>query len=105
LDVPESYEHYLTSDKICTTFGKGKYILKKKKYTLLYFVGDSICMGDRGAGLVAEYNEKYYIFGVLSFSPPSGIGKCDTSEYGLYTRVESYIDDFILEKVARYNTV
>jgi secreted trypsin-like serine protease len=89
LDVPESYEHYLTSDKICTTFGKG----------------DSICMGDRGAGLVAEYNEKYYIFGVLSFSPPSGIGKCDTSEYGLYTRVESYIDDFILEKVARYNTV
>jgi secreted trypsin-like serine protease len=82
-----------------------RYIKKKKKYTLLYFVGDSICMGDRGAGLVAEYNEKYYIFGVLSFSPPSGIGKCDTSEYGLYTRVESYIDDFILEKVARYNTV
>ncbi|XP_068893727.1 uncharacterized protein [Tenebrio molitor] len=89
LDIPERYEQYLTSDKMCTTFG----------------VGDSICMGDRGAGLVAKYNHKYYIFGVLSVSPRSGIGKCDTSKYGLYTRVDSYIDDFILEKVARYNTV
>jgi hypothetical protein len=58
-------------------------------------------MGDRGAGLLAEHKHKYYIFGVLSFFP----GKCDIGEYGLYTRVDPYVDNFILEKVARYNTV
>jgi secreted trypsin-like serine protease len=69
---------------------------------LVCFVGhNGICMGDRGTGLVAEHNNKYYIFGVLSFFP----GKCDIGEYGLYTRVDPYVDNFILEKVARYNTV
>ncbi|KAJ3618905.1 hypothetical protein MTP99_005705 [Tenebrio molitor] len=86
LDVPESYEQYLTSDKMCTIFDTRHNV---------------ICMGDRGAGLVAEHNNKYYIFGVLSFFP----GKCDIGEYGLYTRVDPYVDNFILEKVARYNTV
>jgi secreted trypsin-like serine protease len=86
LDVPESYEKYLTSDKMCTIFDTRHNV---------------ICMGDRGAGLVAEHNNKYYIFGVLSFFP----GKCDIGQYGLYTRVDPYVDNFILEKVARYNTV
>ncbi|KAJ3649365.1 hypothetical protein Zmor_021115 [Zophobas morio] len=90
-NLPEDFEVYLTSDKMCAGY------LRK---------GESICRGDDGGGLVFKHNGRYYLTAVTSLSPASFSDRrdCNSQNYGLYTKVSSYLNSFILSKLAEYNS-
>ncbi|KAJ3665177.1 hypothetical protein Zmor_000686 [Zophobas morio] len=90
-NLPEDYEIFLTSDKICAG-----YIDK----------GTSACKGDSGGGLVFKHDGRYYVTGIVSISPtsPTSVEGCDSQQYTLYTQVSKYIDNFILAKLAQYKS-
>jgi secreted trypsin-like serine protease len=86
--LPPNFETYLTSETLCAGYQNET----------------SVCINDGGGGLVFKHiNNRFYILGVLCFFPGTIIGDCVTHEYTLYTDVKFYIDNFLLEKIARYN--
>ena len=66
----------------------------------------SICKGDSGGGLVFKQSGRYYLIAVTSLVPSlhDDVGGCDSQNYGLYTKVSSYINSFILSKLAEYKS-
>ncbi|XP_063918856.1 uncharacterized protein LOC135134166 [Zophobas morio] len=88
-DLTQDLIEYLTDDKLCAGFLNSSI---------------SVCKGDSGGGLVAKYNKRYYIIGIVSISPQgeSANGGCNSQTYTLYTRFSYYIESFILEKEARF---
>ncbi|RZC36204.1 Trypsin domain containing protein, partial [Asbolus verrucosus] len=87
LNLPEDYEVYFTYDKFCAGY------LNKS-------VG--ICKGDAGSGLMLKHNDRYYITGIVSIGVRSSTGGCDSQQYGLYTSVYKYLEEFILDKISRF---
>ncbi|GLV43966.1 modular serine protease [Carabus blaptoides fortunei] len=75
--VPENFIRFLTSDKFCAGFTNGS----------------SVCHGDSGGGLVFKKpdTKKYYLRGLVSVGPLTE-GKCDSRQYGAYTKVSDYMD-------------
>lgn len=69
---------------------------------LLYSSGTSVCQGDSGGGLVFRHNTRFYLRGIVSISPRSPSGSCDSNQYALYTKVSNYID-FISNVEEVYN--
>ncbi|XP_063925821.1 modular serine protease-like [Zophobas morio] len=90
-ELPEDYDIYLTHDKMCAG-----YIDK----------GTSVCRGDSGGGLVFKHDGRYWITGIVSIAPtsPENVSGCDSSKYGLYTKVSNYVNSFILKMLAKYKT-
>ncbi|KAJ3665180.1 hypothetical protein Zmor_000688 [Zophobas morio] len=90
-NLPEDYDIYLTYDKMCAGY------LEK---------GTSVCKGDSGGGLVFKHDGRYYVTGIVSLSPTSPflVNGCDSQQYGLYTQVSKYINNFILAKLAEYKS-
>ncbi|XP_063925673.1 modular serine protease-like [Zophobas morio] len=90
-ELPEDYDIYLTHDKMCAG-----YVDK----------GISVCKGDSGGGLVFKHGDRYWITGIVSVAPVSSnnVNGCDSSQYGLYTKVSNYIKSFILKILAKYET-
>ncbi|RZB39484.1 Trypsin domain containing protein, partial [Asbolus verrucosus] len=86
-NLPEDYEIYLTYDKFCAGY------LDK---------GVGICKGDTGSGLMLKHNGRYYITGIVSIGVRPSTGECDGQQYGLYTSVYKYLEEFILDKVSRF---
>ncbi|KAJ3649363.1 hypothetical protein Zmor_021113 [Zophobas morio] len=90
-NLPDDFEIYLTFDKICAGY---------------FAKGVSICKGDSGGGLVFKQSGRYYLIAVTSLVPSlhDDVGGCDSQNYGLYTKVSSYINSFILSKLAEYKS-
>ncbi|RZB40334.1 Trypsin domain containing protein, partial [Asbolus verrucosus] len=86
-NLPEDYEAFLTDDKFC-----GGYLDQ----------GIGICRGDTGSGLVLKHKGRYYVTGIVSLGSQSPTGGCDSQQYGFYTSVNRYAEEFILEKVSRF---
>ncbi|RZC34678.1 prolow-density lipoprotein receptor-related protein 1-like, partial [Asbolus verrucosus] len=86
-NLPEDYEAFLTDDKLCAGY---------------LDQGTSVCKGDSGGGLVFKHKDRYYITGIVSLSPQAPTGGCNSQQYGLYTSVYRYIEEFILDKVSRF---
>ena len=65
-----------------------------------------MCKGDSGGGLVFKHDGRYYVTGIVSLSPTSPflVNGCDSQQYGLYTQVSKYINNFILAKLAEYKS-
>lgn len=51
---------------------------------------------------MVKYEGRYSLIGVISVSPSSELGGCDSPQFGIFTRVSAYTDDFLLEKTLRY---
>jgi hypothetical protein len=66
--------------------------------------GSSVCNGDSGGGLVFKYSNRFFIAGVVSLSPlgDTAEGGCNSHQYGLYTVVYNYSDNFILRNLVRF---
>jgi secreted trypsin-like serine protease len=88
-DVPEEYKRYVTYDKLCAGYLEN---------------GSSVCNGDSGGGLVFKYSNRFFIAGVVSLSPlgDTAEGGCNSHQYGLYTVVYNYSDNFILRNLVRF---
>ncbi|KAJ3653972.1 hypothetical protein Zmor_013190 [Zophobas morio] len=86
-NIPEEEEEYITDDKFCAGFTNSS---------------RSACKGDSGGGLVCKYNQRFYIIGIVSVSPAGESGGCNSQHYTLYTNFSYHIEDFILEKEARF---
>jgi secreted trypsin-like serine protease len=65
-------------------------------------LGTSVCSGDSGGGLVFKFDGRYYVTGIVSLSPQASTGGCDTQQYGLYTKVGTYISDFIIKTESQF---
>jgi secreted trypsin-like serine protease len=85
--IPEDYDIYLTHDKLCAGYLDN---------------GTSVCSGDSGGGLVFKFDGRYYVTGIVSLSPQASTGGCDTQQYGLYTKVGTYISDFIIKTESQF---
>jgi secreted trypsin-like serine protease len=71
--------------------------------TLFFSIlGTSVCSGDSGGGLVFKFDGRYYVTGIVSLSPQASTGGCDTQQYGLYTKVGTYISDFIIKTESQF---
>ena len=95
----------MTDDKLCAGFLNSSKLLHLFGTIIdVEILGTSVCKGDSGGGLVAKYKERYYIIGIVSISPQSesAYGGCNSQTYTLYTRFSYYIENFILEKEARF---
>jgi hypothetical protein len=78
--LPKGFEIYLTYDKLCA----------------LYRNETSISLGVTGGGLVFQHaDNRFYIVGILSLFT--------RGPTALYTNIKVYLDNFLLEKIARYN--
>ncbi|XP_068900932.1 uncharacterized protein [Tenebrio molitor] len=88
-DVPEEYKRYVTYDKLCAGYLEN---------------GSSVCHGDSGGGLVFKYSNRFFIAGVVSLAPlaDTAEGGCNSHQYGLYTVVYNYSDNFILRNMVRF---
>jgi secreted trypsin-like serine protease len=66
--------------------------------------GSSVCSGDSGWGLVFKFSNRFFIAGVVSLSPLANTadGGCNSHQYGLYTVVYNYSDNFILRNMVRF---
>jgi hypothetical protein len=66
--------------------------------------GSSVCTGNGGGGLVFKYSNRFFIAGVLSFSPLANTEekRCNSHQYGFYTVVYNYSDNFILRNLVRF---
>ena len=96
---------YMTDDKLCAGFlNSSKPFCSFGIINDVEILGTSVCQGDSGGGLVARYKKRYYIIGIVSVSPrgESASGGCNSQTYTLYTRFSYYIENFILEKEARF---
>ncbi|XP_063918421.1 uncharacterized protein LOC135133832 [Zophobas morio] len=80
---------YMTDDKLCAGFLNSS---------------ASACSGDSGGGLVSKYKGRFYIVGIVSISPKAhhAVGGCDSQQYTLYTRFSAYMENFVLDKEARF---
>lgn len=71
-------------------------------------LGESPCKGDAGGGLIYknQNNGRHYVTGVVSLSPPpqGNIEGCDRNHYVLYTKVDKYINDFIIPNEVKHRT-
>jgi secreted trypsin-like serine protease len=90
-ELPEDYEKFMTDDKLCAGYLNS---------------GTSVCRGDSGGGLVFKFGKRYYVTAVVSLSPqaPTANGGCDSQRYALYTQISHYIEEFIIDKEARYRS-
>ncbi|XP_040170638.1 uncharacterized protein LOC120904598 [Anopheles arabiensis] len=83
---------HLTSDMFC---GKGE-------------KGVSACNGDSGGGMFFEVSGKWYVRGLVSFTPLRGnTGLCDPLKYTAYTDVTMYLEwikPYIDERVLSYES-
>jgi secreted trypsin-like serine protease len=88
-DIPEDYKKYVTYDKLCAGYLKN---------------GSSVCSGDSGGGLVFKFSNRFFIAGVVSLSPLANTadGGCNSHQYGLYTVVYNYSENFILRNMVRF---
>jgi hypothetical protein len=61
-----------------------------------YILETSISLGVTGGGLVFQHaDNRFYIVGILSLFT--------RGPAALYTNIKVYLDNFLLEKIARYN--
>ncbi|XP_063918253.1 clotting factor C-like isoform X2 [Zophobas morio] len=88
-ELPEDDIQYVTDDKFCAGFLNSS---------------TSVCKGDSGGGLVIKRNKRYYIIGIVSLSPRGATkhGGCNSQLYTLYIKLSFYLDDFVLEKEAKF---
>lgn len=88
-ETKEFYRDFVTFDKICAG-------LRNKS--------SSVCEGDSGGGLVAPYETKFHLLGVVSLIPrkEDSEGSCDSQQYGIFTNVANYTKSFLQENVADY---
>ncbi|XP_068902110.1 coagulation factor IX-like [Tenebrio molitor] len=91
-DLPVDYRKYLTHDKLCAGYLNH---------------GSSVCNGDSGGGLVFKYSNRFFVAGVVSLAPvaKTAEGGCDSQQYGLYTVVYKYSDNFILRYLVRFKPI
>lgn len=89
-DVPEEFQKYVSSDKICAGFTN---------------IGRSACTGDSGGGLIFPVLigkiKTYYIRGLVSNGPRLQDG-CDSDHYTVYTKISEYLK-FIKEVHKAHN--
>ncbi|RZC37544.1 Trypsin domain containing protein [Asbolus verrucosus] len=88
---------------ICVDW-EAKYETHILRPTATGFVRKTVCKGDSGGGLVFKnrIDGRYYIEGIVSLSPQSPTGGCDSQQFALYTKVGQYVKSFILKKVQLY---
>jgi secreted trypsin-like serine protease len=80
-------------------------VTSHKTYFILKLdAGSSVCNGDSGGGLVFKYSNRFFVAGVVSLAPvaKTAEGGCDSQQYGLYTVVYKYSDNFILRNLVRF---
>ncbi|XP_055587256.1 CLIP domain-containing serine protease B15-like [Uranotaenia lowii] len=53
--------------------------------------GVNACNGDSGGGMFFLYGDRYFVRGVVSFSPSLSNGQCDPYEYVVFTDVARYV--------------
>jgi hypothetical protein len=57
--------------------------------------------------LVFKHSDRFFVVGVVSLAPvaKTAEGGCDSQQYGLYTVVYKYADNFILRYLVRFKPV
>lgn len=68
-------------------------------YSFIY-LGTSVCNGDSGGGMIFEYDDVYYIRGIVSLSVSREDKEvCNAKEYVIFTDVAKYIS-WIKDKIS-----
>lgn len=99
------FETLLRGRTFCAGFRNGNILIISYNKNMLIFLniilGSAVTVGDSGGGLVFNFEDGWYIKGIVSLGKGKSVGASlvvDISEYSLFTDVQAYLD-WILQNI------